>query len=116
MIERLVRDRLLGLAGGRVYIGLAPPKTVTPYLRLFLSGGDRDWTLAGSSGARVASVQVDCWADTPKVAAECIEAVLELLELAGEDFSCGGAQDIATEDEALTTGRHRASMEFFLTS
>lgn len=113
MIEPLVFARIKGLAGGRVYPGVAPSNTKPPYLTYTRVSGSRDWTLAGPSGALRAAVQVNAWAATPKEAAQIMEAAFALLSPADADFACTGAEDVPTVDDELTTKLHGAAMEFF---
>ena len=114
MIEPLVFARIKPLAGGRIFPGVAPANTSPPYLTYRRTGGDRDWTLAGPSGALKASIQVNAWAGTPKEAAQIMDQVIGLISPAGADFACTGAQDVDAVDDELTTKLHGAAMEFFL--
>lgn len=114
MIEALVFARIKDLVGGRVFPGLAPPNTPAPYVTYTRSGGERGWTLAGPNGLTKASVQVDAWAETPRQAAEILEAVFGLLSKNGSDFSCVGADDVSSDDDQMSTKLHGAAMEFHL--
>ena len=114
MIEPLVLSRIRGLAGGRVFPGVAPPNTSTPYVTYTRVSGSRDWALAGPSGALRASVQVNAWARTPKEAAQIMEEAFALLSRGGQDFQCTGVDDVPAYDDELTTKLHGAAMEFFL--
>ena len=112
MIEPLVKARIRNLASGRVFPGVAPANTPAPYVTYLRVSGNRDWTLAGPSGALMAAVQVNAWANTPKEAAEIMEQALALLSPAGADFACTGADDVPAIDDELTTKLHGAAMEF----
>ncbi|KDD10108.1 DUF3168 domain-containing protein [Bordetella bronchiseptica] len=114
MIEGDFYLRIKDLAGGRVYPGVAPSGTDAPYLTFQLISGNRDWVLAGASGARRATIQVNAWGRKPAEAAELIEQVFALIEPDASDFSCVGAQDLSTIDDEETTALHGAAMEFFL--
>lgn len=114
MIEPLVLNRIKTLAGGRIFPGVAPSGTASPYMTYTRVGGDRDWTLAGPSGSLRASIQVNAWAKTPKEADQLMGQAFALLSPPGQDFACTGADDVPAEDDELTTKLHGAAMEFFL--
>lgn len=114
MIEQLVKIRIESLAEGRVFAGVAPADTPTPYLTYSQVGGGRDWTLAGPSGAEKATIQVSAWTATPEDAAGLLEQAFTRLSTDGPDFMCTGTKDIPwAYDEARTQFRN-ASMEFNL--
>jgi len=114
MIEQLVKIQIESLAGGRVFAGVAPADTATPYLTYSQVGGGRDWTLAGPSGAEKATIQVSAWAATPDEAASLLEQAFTRLSAEGPDFMCTSTKDVPwAYDEAQTQFRN-ASMEFNL--
>lgn len=61
MIETIIQQRLAGLAGGRVYGGVAPDPVQRPYITHFHVGGELGMAFCGPDGSDSGSVQIDCW-------------------------------------------------------
>jgi hypothetical protein len=75
MVEALVYNALLALAGGNVFPDLAPPHTATPWITYNVVGGSDSAYLDGFPSARNAIVQIDVWAATRMDAATLMEDV-----------------------------------------
>lgn len=113
MIEIDLHTVLQSLAGGRVFWGVAPQGTAAPWIVLAKISGQRDWALAGPTGARRHNVQVDCYADTPMAALELAEAAFAALTAPGVPFGVGPATDLPGDFDD-TTRRHKASVEYLI--
>lgn len=111
MIEVDLYTALHSLAGGRVFWGVAPQGTAAPRIVLTKISGQRDWAMAGPTGARRHAVQVDCYATTPLAALELSEQVFDTLTTAGLPFGVGPATDLPSDFDN-TAGLHRASVEY----
>lgn len=112
MIEIALFNRLEPLAGGRVFPGLAPKDTPTPYLTYTHAGGADDFALGGATGAASASLQVDAWAADHFAALTLAEAVKAALLEAGDDLAISGAERLPDEIDP-ETGRYAVRREFF---
>lgn len=83
MIETIIQQRLAGLAGGRIYGGVAPDPVQRPYITHFHVGGELGMAFCGPDGSDDGSVQIDCWAGSRG----------EATELAWQVYRCLAKQD-----------------------
>jgi hypothetical protein len=80
LVERALYELLKGLASGRVYTPLAPPKTVDPFVTIQRVGSDRWRSLAGPSGMTAAEIQIDAYAQTYYAAKALGGQIIDLLD------------------------------------
>lgn len=92
MLEIAIKDRLAGLAGGRVFAGAAPDTATSPHLFFSVVGQPYSWTLAGPDGSGPITVQVTCRGTDYSEIASIADTVFSAMTAEGEDFYTTGAQ------------------------
>lgn len=118
MIETKIQARLSaapGLAGGRVYGGVAPEGVARPYITHFHMGGQLGVTYCGPDGSDEGSVQIDCWAESRGEATALAWQVFHRLKAAGTDFAVDSIRRLPSEYEP-DTKLHRVSWEVSATT
>lgn len=113
MIETKLFARLAPLVDGRLFPGVAPDGTQTPYMVFTIVSQPLSFTLAGPDGDGNANVQLTCWSDDHVQALETAKALLDEATRSGaEGFGCAGAQRIPDDHQA---GLYGIGWEFTLT-
>lgn len=115
-----LRGRLTGLStGNKVYWGIVPQAAVLPYLRMQTISDPRPEHLQGYDAARVARVQVDCFASTYAAARTLAEAVIAAVAIpttsGGVRFGRVKAEGPRDLGEDTAQGYvHRASLDLLV--
>lgn len=113
MIETHLYARLAPLVGGRLFPGVAPQGTATPYLVYTVVSQPLSFTLGGPDGGGNVNVQVVCWSGDHLEALQTAQALLEeATRSGGEGFGCAGAQRIPDDPDS---GLYGIGWEFTLT-
>lgn len=110
MIETIIQQRLAGLAGGRVYGGVAPDPVQRPYITHFHVGGELGMAFCGPDGSDAGSVQIDCWADSRGAATALAWQVYQRLIAQDAAFAAESIRRLPSAYEG-DTKLHRVSWE-----
>ncbi|AOK47396.1 hypothetical protein WT60_11485 [Burkholderia sp. MSMB617WGS] len=106
----IIRDALQGIGGAKGYIGVAAPKAQAPYFVVARVHGALDMTLAGPTGGRSGSYQVDCYASTFTDADRLADLAVDRAMSAQDQFSVGGVDELP-DDYSPDTGLFRVCLE-----
>lgn len=115
MIEAIIQQRLAGLAGGRVYGGVAPDSVQRPYITHFHVGGELGMAFCGPDGSDAGSVQIDCWAASRGEATSLGWQVYHLLKEQDSEFAAESIRRLPSGYEP-DTKLHRVSWEVAATT
>lgn len=115
MIETIIQQRLAGLAGGRVYAGVAPDSVQRPYITHFHVGGEIGMAFRGPDGSDAGSVQIDCWAGSRGEATSLAWQVYHRLTPQDSQFAVESIRRLPSGYE-MDTKLHRVSWEVAATT
>lgn len=115
MIETIIQQRLAGLAGGRVYGGVAPDPVQRPYITHFHVGSELGMAFCGPDGSDAGSVQIDCWAGSRGEATELAWQVYRRLASQDSTFAAESIRRLPSAYEP-DTKLHRVSWEVAATT
>lgn len=106
----VIRDALQGVGGATGYLGIAPQKAQAPYFVVTRVHGELDMALAGPTGGRSGSYQVDCYAQTFTDADRLADLAIDRAMSVQDRFSIGGVDELP-DDYSQDTGLFRISLE-----
>nr|WP_202118536.1 hypothetical protein [Burkholderia pseudomallei] len=100
-----------GIGGAKGYLGVAPAKAPAPYFVVTRVHGALDMALAGLTGGRSGSYQIDCYASTFTDADRLADLAVDRAMSAQDLFLVGGVDELP-DDYSADTGLFRISLEF----
>lgn len=106
----IIRDALQGIGGAKGYLGVAPEKAPAPYFVVTRVHGALDMALAGLTGGRSGSYQIDCYAPTFTDADRLADLAVDRAMSVQDRFSVGGVDELP-DDYSEDTGLFRISLE-----